>query len=161
MENDNFIFDRSKYLNRTDLSDDDLEKNADYLVRVRRSGGNVENEVIYLRRKIAERELRQAISSATIHLDHWRPLLSARSGKRVRNQFQYEAGAFMVFRSYGKDTAARGRGQVFLGRYWDHSATTLKYVKAFLFLTDDFKLSKKQMEDKINSGEYFYVEFAE
>jgi len=64
-------------------------------------------------------------------------------------------------KSYNSIVALIDRNDdIFLHKYvWDISATTLKYLKRFIEIeTGEIIVSKKQILDKISSGEYKVVD---
>ena len=74
-------------------------------------------------------------------------------GRSVANQFIIDTEEGLFFQSYKSIVAFEprsGEKTVLDEKYWDYSRTTLKYLKLFLGVTD----SKKELESKINSGEY-------
>jgi hypothetical protein len=81
-------------------------------------------------------------------------LISNRSGRPVPNQFEIETDKYYIFQSYNSIIAKKERG--FMGKvildpkYWDYSATTLKYLKQFLGIS----LTKKEIESYIKQGIY-------
>jgi hypothetical protein len=73
-------------------------------------------------------------------------------GNKVANQFVIWTDNGRYFQSYRSVIAFKSNeGKIALDpKYWDYSATTLKYLKLFLHTTD----SKKEIEKKIHDGIY-------
>ena len=72
-------------------------------------------------------------------------------GKPAANQFLLTDGSTEIFQSYKSIIAKIQNGKVTLDdHYWDYSKTTLKFLKIFLDTTE----SKKQIQKKIDLGEY-------
>jgi hypothetical protein len=73
----------------------------------------------------------------------------------VKNQFIIEGDdGYDYFQSYDSIIVKRGHNKVILDtKYWDYSKTTGKYRNLFLNET------KKETEDKINSGLYTLENF--
>ena len=74
------------------------------------------------------------------------------NGNKVPNQFIVTLPENVtVFQSYNTVIAQNRNGKIVLdSKALDYSATTLKYLKRFLGTTE----SKKQLQDKIQSGFY-------
>ena len=80
--------------------------------------------------------------------------MTSSNGNKVANQFIIENGNKTVFQSYKTIVAVEENGKITLDiDALDYSATTLKYLKQFLGTTE----SKKQLQDKIQSG-FYHVE---
>jgi len=78
-------------------------------------------------------------------------------GKPMRNQYVFCVNGLETFQSYNTKIATiDSEGVVTLSlESWDYSATTLKALKLFLNTTE----TKKEIQAKINSGEYKTAEF--
>ena len=63
-------------------------------------------------------------------------LASPRTGEPVKNQFVITTAHNHIFQSYESQIAVHDfkTGQVTLGRNWDYSVTTVKYLMVFLDL---------------------------
>ena len=71
-----------------------------------------------------------------------------------KNQFKVFFGNGVAFQSYDSLIAFKNdEGKVFLSDKWDYSKTTLKHLKLFLRIN----LSKKEIEKKIENGDYIIV----
>ena len=81
-------------------------------------------------------------------------LISPRSGRPVPNQFKIETDKYYIFQSYNSIIAKVEKsfmGNIILDpKYWDYSATTLKYLKQFLGIS----YTKKEIESFIKQGIY-------
>ena len=77
--------------------------------------------------------------------------MTSRNGNQVPNQFIIDNGNKTVFQSYKIVVAVKENGKVTLdNNALEYSNTTTKYLKHFLGTTE----SKKQLQDKIQSGFY-------
>ena len=77
--------------------------------------------------------------------------MTSRNGNKVPNQFIIDHGDKTVFQSYETIVAVNENGNVTLdSNALEYSTTTTKYLKQFLGTTE----SKKQLQDKIQSGFY-------
>ena len=76
----------------------------------------------------------------------------SRNGNKVANQFVITLPENVtVFQSYNTVIAKNSNGKIVLdSNALDYSGTTTKYLKQFLGTTE----SKKQLQDKIQSGFY-------
>lgn len=86
-------------------------------------------------------------------------LKSPRSGNEVANQYVITDGGIETFQSYSTviakvDTTVRPTVTTLDKDSWDYSVTTLKYLKEFLKDNGYYGLSKKDIQDKIDSGEF-------
>ena len=65
---------------------------------------------------------------------HVIPLKSPRSGKAVANQYVIVSGNTVLFQSYKSLIAVYDEESctLTLGRHWDYSVTTMKYLNQFL-----------------------------
>ena len=71
-----------------------------------------------------------------------------------KNQFKVFLGNGVAFQSYDSLIAFKNdEGKVFLSDKWAYSKTTLKHLKLFLRID----LSKKDIEKKIENGDYIVV----
>jgi hypothetical protein len=72
-------------------------------------------------------------------------------GNKAPNQLLIIEGNKETFQSYDSTIAVNDGGTITLDpMFWDYSVTTLKFLKIFLNTED----SKKQIQAKIDSGEY-------
>lgn len=78
-------------------------------------------------------------------------------GNAVKNQFILNTKKGIGFQSYESLIAFKADDNIYLSDKWDYSATTLKYLKAFLGITD----SKKQIQSDIEKGIYVVVSESE
>lgn len=81
--------------------------------------------------------------------------VSPRSGKAVANQFivRTENGTF--FQSYRSIVAkVDNLGNVTLGRDWDYSRTTLKYLMQFLRVFGYGELNTAHVRKRLASGDF-------
>ena len=78
--------------------------------------------------------------------------MTSRNGNQVPNQFVITLPENVtVFQSHNTVIAQNRNGKIVLdSKALDYSVTTIKYLKQFLGTTD----SKKQLQDKIQSGFY-------
>lgn len=78
--------------------------------------------------------------------------MTSRNGNKVPNQFIVTLPENVsIFQSYKTVIAQNRNGTIVLdSKALDYSATTTKYLKQFLGITE----SKKQLQDKIKSGFY-------
>lgn len=78
--------------------------------------------------------------------------MTSSNGNKVANQFIVTlTGNVTIFQSYKTVVAQNRNGKIVLdSKALDYSATTTKYLKHFLGTTE----SKKQLQDKIQSGFY-------
>ena len=78
--------------------------------------------------------------------------MTSGNGNKVPNQFVIKLPENVtVFQSYNTVIAQNRNGEIVLdSKALDYSATTTKYLKHFLGTTE----SKKQLQDKIQSGFY-------
>ena len=78
--------------------------------------------------------------------------MTSSNGNKVHNQFVITLPENVtMFQSYNTVIAQNRNGKIVLDiNALDYSATTLKYLKQFLGTTE----SKKQLQDKIQSGFY-------
>ena len=62
------------------------------------------------------------------------PMLSARSGEPIRNQYVIRTGKLYHFQSYDSLVASYDASSriLTLGLYWDYSVTTMKYLNQFI-----------------------------
>ena len=69
-----------------------------------------------------------------IHNIHVIPLKSTRSGRPVANHYVIASGNTFLFQSYASLIAEYNNesGILTLGRHWDYSVTTMKYLNQFL-----------------------------
>lgn len=86
-------------------------------------------------------------------------MTSPRSGNPVANQYTITDGGIETFQSYETtiakvDTTVRPTVVTLDKDSWDYSVTTLKYLKEFLKDNGYYGLSKKDIQDKIDSGEF-------
>ncbi len=82
-------------------------------------------------------------------------LVSPRSGKAVANQFivRTENGTF--FQSYRSIVAkVDNLGNVTLGRNWDYSRTTLKYLMQFLHPFGYGDINTERVRQKLKRGDF-------
>ena len=70
-----------------------------------------------------------------------------------KNQFKVFLSNGVAFQSYDSLIAFKGDGKIFLCEKWSYSKTTLKHLKLFLRID----LSKKDIEKKIENGDYILV----
>lgn len=71
-----------------------------------------------------------------------------------KNQFKVFLSNGVAFQSYDSLIAFKnGDGKIFLSEKWCCSKTTLKHLKLFLRID----LSKKEIEKKIDNGDYILV----
>lgn len=77
-------------------------------------------------------------------------------GNDVPNQFEIHTDAGDYFQSYTTMIAfVDNEGNVSLSEKWSYSQTTLKYLKQFLNTNE----TKKQIQKRIDDGQYNIVEF--
>ena len=78
--------------------------------------------------------------------------MTSSNGNKVANQFIVKLPENVtIFQSYKTVIAQNRNGKIVLdSKALEYSATTLKYLKQFLGTTE----SKKQLQDKIQSGFY-------
>ena len=78
--------------------------------------------------------------------------MTSSNGNKVPNQFVIKLPENVtIFQSYNTVIAQNRNGEIVLdSKALDYSATTTKYLKRFLGTTE----SKKQLQDKIQSGFY-------
>ena len=78
--------------------------------------------------------------------------MTSKNGNKVPNQFVIKLPENVtVFKSYNTVIAQNRNGEIVLdSKALEYSATTTKYLKQFLGTTE----SKKQLQDKIQSGFY-------
>lgn len=67
-------------------------------------------------------------------LIHVHPIISPRSGEAVRNQYSITGPGFVAFQSYDSLIAVYDvmKGRLILGRDYDYSVTTSKYLHEWL-----------------------------
>lgn len=71
-----------------------------------------------------------------------------------KNQFKLFLSNGVAFQSYDSLIAFKNdEGKVFISEKWSYSKTTLKHLKIFLRID----LSKKEIEKKIENGDYIIV----
>ena len=92
-----------------------------------------------------------------------RNMTSERSGREVANQFIITDGNKTVFQSYDSticiiDFNKQGAERVTLGRDWDYSNTTRKYLYQFLDEVLGWNLNKKSIEIAIKNKDITYNE---
>lgn len=63
---------------------------------------------------------------------HVCPITSPRSGEAVRNQYTIKGDGFVAFQSYDSLIAVKSDECLTLGRHWDYSVTTSKYLWQWL-----------------------------
>ena len=82
--------------------------------------------------------------------------MTSSNSNKIANQFIITLPENVtVFQSYNTVIAQNRNGKIVLdSKALDYSATTLKYLKQFLGTTE----SKKQLQDKIQSG-FYQVEY--
>lgn len=68
-------------------------------------------------------------TSVNVHVSH---ITSPRSGEAVRNQYTIEGPGYTAFQSYNSLIAVYQDGRLTLGRDWDYSVTTAKYLWQWL-----------------------------
>lgn len=94
-----------------------------------------------------------------------RNMISPRSGRPVANQFVIHSNNSVVFQSYDSviaivDYDAQGAAALTLGRNWDYSNTTAKYLYEFLreYARHIFggDVSKKRIEIAIKNKDIAY-----
>lgn len=99
---------------------------------------------------------------------HVIPLKSTRSGRPVANQYVMASGNTFLFQSYESLIAKYDNesGILTLGRHWDYSVTTMKYLNQFLREycyhvyreLPDGKSGADSIRKSINSGLIVYDE---
>lgn len=89
-----------------------------------------------------------------------RNMISARSGREVANQFIIEDDTRVVFQSYDSTIAIIDRTKsaesLTLGRDWDYSVTTMKYLYQFLYQFLGWSVNKKAIEKAIDNKDICY-----
>ena len=70
-----------------------------------------------------------------------------------KDQFKVFLSNGVAFQSYDSLIAFKCEGKIFLSEKWCCSKTTLKHLKLFLRIN----LSKKEIEKKIENGDYIIV----
>lgn len=91
-----------------------------------------------------------------------RNMVSSSSGREVANQFIITGDSKVVFQSYDSticiiDYNKEGAEHITLGRHWDYSKTTSKYLYQFLREYKGlYNLNKKAIEEAINNKEIAY-----
>ena len=89
---------------------------------------------------------------------------STRTNKPVANQFVFIDADKIVFQSYESicciiEKTAKGIGRITLGRDWDYSVTTCKYLFAFLREYANMQdVSKKSLEIAIRNKDIVFDE---
>ena len=68
----------------------------------------------------------------------------------AKNQIVIENNGERIFQSYQSTIVKIKDGKVTLGRHWNYSSTTSKYLARFLGETT------KETQAKLDSGEYLY-----
>lgn len=74
--------------------------------------------------------------------------MTSPNGTTVANQFELRFSNGSIFQSYDSIIVIKLNRKVYLGQDWEYSMTTSKYRNQFL------GESKKETQEKINSGEY-------
>lgn len=90
--------------------------------------------------------------------------MESRNGNKVANQFEIYDNGKVYFQSYESLIAeVEIGGSVVLGRDWDYSRTTMKYLNIFLrdhayftFKDVDFEISAKSIRKLIDNGTIVY-----
>ena len=91
-----------------------------------------------------------------------RNMVSASSGREVANQFIISGDSKVIFQSYDSticviDYNKEGAERITLGRHWDYSKTTSKYLYQFLREFEGmYNLNKKAIEIAINNKDIAY-----
>lgn len=96
-----------------------------------------------------------------------RPVVSARSGEPVRNQYRVVVnGIGTFFQSYDSVVAFTDGDTLTLGRHWDYSVTTMKHLNSFLRdaltygaqrrLFDGADINSKSIRAAIDAGRIEY-----
>ena len=90
-----------------------------------------------------------------------RNMISARSGRKVANQFIIEDNTRVVFQSYDStiaiiDRTKKGAESLTLGRDWDYSVTTMKYLYQFLNQFLGWNVNKKAIEKALDNKDICY-----
>lgn len=88
-------------------------------------------------------------------------MTSLRSGREVANQFIIRDDTRIVFQSYDStiaiiDNSKEGAAKLTLGRDWDYSVTTMKYLYQFLYQFLDWSVNKKAIEKAIDNKDIWY-----
>ena len=92
-----------------------------------------------------------------------RNMVSASSGREVANQFVISGDSKVIFQSYDSTICIveykNGEIHITLGKHWDYSKTTSKYLYQFLRAECGMlNLNKKVIEDAIKNGKIAYNE---
>ena len=88
-------------------------------------------------------------------------MTSSRSGREVANQFIIRDDTRIVFQSYDStiaiiDNSKKGAARLTLGRDWDYSVTTMKYLYQFLYQFLGWSVNKKAIEKAIDNKDICY-----
>ena len=76
---------------------------------------------------------------------HIRPITSSRSGRAVANQYTIQGPGYIAFQSYDSLIAVKAGDRLTLGRHWDYSVTTSKYL--WQWLSDNCWYIVRQLPD--------------
>lgn len=90
-------------------------------------------------------------------------MTSGRSGREVANQFIITDGNKIVFQSYDSticiiDNNKKGAERITLGKHWDYSNTTRKYLYQFLYDILGWNVNGKAIEIAIKNKDITYNE---
>lgn len=88
-------------------------------------------------------------------------MTSERSGREVANQFIITDGNKIAFQSYNSviciiDNDKQGAERVTVGRDWDYSMTTKKYLYKFLYDFLGWSVNGKSIETAIRNKDICY-----
>ncbi len=88
-------------------------------------------------------------------------MISERSGREVANQFIIRDENRIVFQSYSSviaviDNTKNGAERLTLGRDWDYSVTTRKYLYKFLWDFLRMNVNKKALQIAISNKDICY-----
>ena len=78
------------------------------------------------------------------------------SGNSVANQFLILENGVRYFKSYNSMIAKWNGTILVLGRDWDYSRTTLKYLKIFMEDFTSFKTEKANIQKQIDDSTILY-----
>lgn len=90
-------------------------------------------------------------------------MISARSGREVANQFVISGDNKIIFQSYDSticviDYNKEGVEHITLGRHWDYSNTTMKYLNQFLYKYAHMNVNANAIRIAIKNKDVAYDE---